>query len=368
MVFICHNPFSKVGPGTLLPEWANAFLETFSIGVSIFFVLSGFLITLRYAENIQLSRNWIVKYTRNRMARIYPMYFLVTIATFAASQFSLAYDPSRVWKYFSATDKGLALFLNLTFLRGFFSNFCFTLAGQGWSLTVEETFYLIAPFILLTAGRRVKLLPVWAVGLLATGFALAAIGHTWPTQLYGFFKNSYFMLNWTFFGRCLEFIAGMALGLWVLKHPAQQRASSWLTYGGVAWILSCMLILTRFTFGVPAADIPGLTYAPAIILHNLVLPVGIVALFWGLMHEQSSLRRILETKLFDLLGKSSYAFYLVHVGILNFFIEYNLTTNVWIKFVLMNVVSIALYKLVEHPVHRWLVSGKPAQAARLTAA
>ncbi|RYU77860.1 acyltransferase family protein [Hymenobacter persicinus] len=364
MVFVCHNPINYAQPLTPLQRAGNGLLVAFDIGVAIFFVLSGFLITLRYAENITLSWQWIVRYTRNRMARIYPMYFLVTVVTIVASQLSTAYDPSRVWQYFSPTDKAIAIFANLTFIRGFFSNLTWTLAGQGWSLTVEECFYLAAPFMLLSVMRQPKLLPLWALGLLATGFALVGVGSLAPEHLYGFFKTVRFMLNWTFFGRCIEFVLGMGLGLYVIKRPKPQVATGWATYLGSAWMGLCMLAFTAFEFSHDPGPIPGLTTYSAIFVHNVLLPLGIVALFWGLIHEQTVVRRLLETDLFSLLGKSSYVFYLTHVGVLNFLIEYHLTTNVLVKFVLMNLVSIGLYKLVEHPIHRWLTQrAKPRPVA-----
>src|SRR5689334_14754720 len=65
-----------------LPLWLkpNVFIGlqlTFYDGVTLFFVLSGFLITYKYFDKLQASRGWIRYYFVNRFARIYPVYFLL---------------------------------------------------------------------------------------------------------------------------------------------------------------------------------------------------------------------------------------------------------------------------------------------------
>jgi peptidoglycan/LPS O-acetylase OafA/YrhL len=94
----------------------------------------------------------------------------------------------------------------------------------------------------------------------------------------------------------------------------------------------------------------------SILTRNAILPLGVVGLFWGLIREHSWLRSLLETKLFDLLGRSSYAFYLVHGGILNFALNDFVTANLFVKFLITNLVAIVLYKAIEHPLHKLLVS------------
>ena len=48
----------------------------------------------------------------------------------------------------------LILFLNIFFIRGFFDDLKFTGVGQGWSLTVEECFYLLAPVLFIGIKRN----------------------------------------------------------------------------------------------------------------------------------------------------------------------------------------------------------------------
>ena len=322
-------------------------------------MLSGFLITTRYQQNLQLSWQWARRYVRNRFARIYPLYFIITVVTAAISQWHVSYDPSHLWKYYGAKDKLLVLFLNLTLLRGFFDRFLLTIVGQGWSLTVEECFYLSAPLLILGLRGRPWRLVAYGVMLLGIGLGLVALCAPFHERIYGLFGSVKFMLNWTFFGRCLEFLLGMGLALFMARRPAVSSAPrrGWATTAGLLWIGACLCTLAyleRNTFN--DSMWLGLNTFAAILTRNAILPIGVVALFWGLIREYSWLRSLLETKLFDLLGKSSYAFYLVHGGILNFFLNDFVTTNIFLKFLITNVVAIVLYKMIEHPVHKLLTS------------
>ncbi len=212
--------------------------------------------------------------------------------------------------------------------------------------------------ILGLRGRPWRLL-AYAVMLLGIGLGLVLLSAPFHERLYGFFGSVKFMLNWTFFGRCLEFLLGMALALFIARRPvtSDSRRRGWVTAAGLLWIVACLCALVYFERAVSADNMGRDLISPAAILtRNAILPIGVIGLFWGLISEHSLLRTLLETKLFDLLGKSSYAFYLVHGGILNFSLNDFVTTNIFVKFLITNVVAIVLYKMIEHPVHKLLTS------------
>ena len=108
-------------------------------------------------------------------------------------------------------------------------------------------------------------------------------------------------------------------------------------------------------------DVPSeqsnLTKICVVALNNFGIVPGICLLFYGLIREPSRLQRLLASKPFDLFGKASYAFYLVHLGVLSQFLKGYVSNNVCIMFLLTNLVAIALYKWVEHPIYQ-LISVK----------
>lgn len=340
LVFFFHfNPF----PTTLLGRLA----AQGHIGVTIFFVLSGFLIPFRYADQVTLSRHWLTNYFRNRVARIYPLYALLTVITFSMMWGNPLMSPS--WQHQDAASPWAMLLLNLTFLRGFFEQLKYTGIAQGWTLTVEECFYAFAPLLLVLLAKRRTKYPVLlaaAGGLPAVGYALVRLA---PHPL-GFFESSHFMFTYTFFGRAFEFMAGAALAFFVQQHP-QVRRGAWATGIGAAWIVGSMCALSY---------LPAQQEADALNLaiSSLWLPLGVALFFYGLITEKTWLRTLLATPVAQVLGKSSYAFYLVHLGVFELTIRQRIIDHTYVLFVIILGLALLLWKWVEEPLNQWLRAGR----------
>jgi peptidoglycan/LPS O-acetylase OafA/YrhL len=74
--------------------------------------------------------------------------------------------------------------------------------------------------------------------------------------------------------------------------------------------------------------------------------------FYGLIHEQTALRRWLGTPMMDLLGKCSYVFYLIHLGVIDNFLRlYPYTSPALVRLAIYITLSILLYKFVENPIN-----------------
>jgi len=356
LVFFHHfNPFPlNSANGALVAEG--------HIGVSVFFVLSGLLITIRYQTYMNLSKDWVIKYARNRIARIYPIYFLLTVLTFLVIAYDPTYDPLMRWAIDLPIHRAWIVALNLTFLRGFFNDICFSGVAQGWTLTVEECFYFSAPLLLLALRRTTWALVAYVVVLLAVGLAVVHLLAPFQGRIpFGFLNTYAFVLNYTLFGRCLDFAAGIGLAIWVQRGgPKVVPQKPWRTLLGATWIIGCMVWLAAIA--VPEGTASTIVEPMILFIRSGVLPVGIVLFFAGLIYEASMLRRLLETRVFELLGQSSYAFYLVHLGLLSYVMQHYMQYNNLLHFVVANVLSILLYLSIEKPVHRWITKPRLAVA------
>ena len=308
------------------------------IGVTVFFVLSGFLIGYRYLDSRALS---LRTYFANRFARIYPMYFLLTTLTFGVLYYqNQDTEPFPLGEYL----------LNITFLRGLFAKYLYTGIAQGWSLTVEEMFYVSAPLafgLIRRNGQWLWRLPLLLVAL-GVGAVLLCRGRPWL----GLFDSFGFLFQFTYLGRAVEFFTGITLAWWLRRSTPGTAQPRFLTYAGVAGSLLCLWGLSRL-HGSEISQYGVLTPA-GMFINNVLLPLcGIGPLLWGLVREDTWLRRFLSSPPLLLLGKSSYVFYLIHVGVLYTLLREWLPSPVQAIVVLYGA-SILLYWAVEEPLNHWL--------------
>lgn len=315
-------------------------VDEFYIGVTIFFVLSGFLISYRYYGQQKLTRPFWLNYIKNRFARIYPMYFILTTITFI-------YIVVSGEANFSTGENIFLYFLNISFLKGFFDSFKFNGIIQAWTLTVEECFYLIAPllFVFVKGARKwiLFILSTYAVGVLL----FMSVGRL---DIYGFFRNFQFTFAYTIFGRIFEFAVGIWLALKYKKNPVEKRSAVVYTLTGLLVILVSVFLLAEIkaVFNVQQ----GIYHPLGIAVNNLFLPIGVGFLIFGLIVEKNWLSAMLSTKYFDLLGKSSYTFYLIHMGVVYNLIMFLIPIDFsLIPFIILNIISILLYKYLETPLN-----------------
>jgi|GEM_PF-4597725 len=95
-------------------------------------------------------------------------------------------------------------------------------------------------------------------------------------------------------------------------------------------------------------------YLAKTLVHIWALPIAIAVSFWGILTEDSLIRRLLETDLFQLLGKSSYAFYLLHMGFLQVLLYEFFNTDNTLILISVTLISIAVYKLIEEPLQKMI--------------
>jgi peptidoglycan/LPS O-acetylase OafA/YrhL len=337
LVFFHHYPWGpapSVGPGQGLHHFVREWH-----GLPLLLLLSGFLLALRYDPGRPQFRprgGWW-PYLRNRVARIYPLFGLLTLAAFAL-----------LWRWHSPTATPFMLLLHLSLLRGFFDEFKFTGIGPAWSLTLLECFYLAAPLLM---GLRARGLPLWVQPLLLAGLGASLVALLAPLQYHGLFGSYQFMLEYTFLGHSLEFFLGMGLAGLFGRGRLGSRAGWWRTGGGVVLWLATTAALALTQAQAPTSPIHS---ALVLGLSLVGLPLAGALLFAGLLSEDSGLRRLLSSRLFQHLGRSSYAFYLLHAYPLSYWV-YERLPDFWpLRLLVVQALAYAAYRLVEKPLHGWL--------------
>jgi peptidoglycan/LPS O-acetylase OafA/YrhL len=327
MVYFHHfNPFAE---STGL---AYSFFAEFHIGVTLFFVLSGFIITHKYFLHPSPP---LSVYFWNRFTKIYPVFFVLTLLTFLSRAI-----------YFGqfGEEDALIFFVNVLLLKGYFSELLFSGVAQAWTLTVEETFYLSAP-ILALAWKRWHL-PLLLLPLTIIGSGILIQNLFKDLFPFGFLGDLQFLFNFTFFGRCFEFLLGMGLA----HHLHRSLPFRFLTSLGVACILLCIVALAW----IGNEEKTGDNFPLGIFVNNFALPLfGILPLFWGLIHEETAFKKLLSSSLFMILGESSYVFYLIHIGIFQLALA-SLGLSIFANLFLLYILAILGYYFFELPVKLYL--------------
>lgn len=271
------------------------------VGVDVFFVISGYLITgILFDELKATGRISLLGFYARRVARIVPTLVLVTCATLAAGVLLLSstlFEVHSLAKSAAATLLFAANFYFLSATTGYFAED----AGEQpllhtWSLGIEEQFYLAWPMLLIAAARlgrggggafRTRCLI--AVGLIT----IASLAHcAWlnPTR-----PALAFFLPTT---RFWELGIGSMLALGEGRLARAGLGSAAAVVGLAAVVLSALLAREDTGFPLPWAVAPVLGTA-LIIVANAQAPSGPVA-------------RLLAARPLVSLGKVSYAWYLWH--------------------------------------------------------
>ncbi len=332
MVFLYHNRkyWREDIPHALLK-----LLNEFHTGVAVFFVLSGFLIAYTYREKPLASGKEYGKYLLVRFARIFPMYLLILTASYIDNGFPGT--PETILTY--------------TLAHGFSDTWNLHGIAQAWSLTVEMSFYILAPFIYVLTKRSIGKTLLILIVFLGLTLAVGYGWHWWNGNRYGYFYPANFVFNSTFAGRFPEFFSGILLGHYLLKHQENGLANKkFLTLTGGILSLAVIYAISCFEPNIygHGTDVTG-----GMILRNVVFPASVVMLLYGLITERTWVARFLGSPPMVLLGNASFIFYLIHISYVNMKLR-NLYLFPDRNFILLWIVSVILYLIIEKPLYEWL--------------
>lgn len=259
------------------------------LGVDIFFVISGFLITRILCQEMERGEFTIAGFYERRVRRIFPALFAMLAAVLAAG-----------WLVMLPRDYNLAM-------RGavattLFGSNVLLWAGAGyfapaselnallhtWSLAVEEQFYLLFPLLLLLGYRfaRNHLRAACAVGAIASIGAAAIVSRHSPDAV--FYLTPF---------RAWELLAGSLLAISPQAGPANRVVRETLGLAGVVAMIASTLTFSSLSW------FPG----------NAILAVlGAVAVIHATAGASTLAGRMLSLRPVRYIGAISYSWYLWH--------------------------------------------------------
>lgn len=266
------------------------------VGVDIFFVISGFLITQLIAAEGQQGRFSFARFYERRVRRLFPALFATVCASIIAAAFLfLPFD----FRDFGRNVVGVVMFVaNIFYFKQtdyFDSPAEVKPLLHTWSLGVEEQFYIFFPLFLMWLLTRRRETAIAGVGLTAIISFVAAIIVLPISTAAAFYLTPF---------RIWEFMIGGLLALGAappLRNGAQRLVASAL---GLACILAACLLYS------PMTPFPGLT---------ALLPVtGAALIIHGETGGRTFVGRLLASPPAVFTGKISYSLYLWHWPIIVF--------------------------------------------------
>mgnify|MGYP001326417410 FL=1 len=305
------------------------------IGVDIFFVISGYLITSIILKELVSTGNFSFKYFyERRIRRILPALLFVMFISFIFAWIFLL--PSSFIDFSKS----------ILYSQGFSSNFYFHYSGQQyddpssllkpflhtWSLSVEEQYYIIFPVVLIFIYKffRKYLIHFFIISFIVS-LGLAEWGsRNYPSATFYFIHT-----------RVWELLAGSLLAYFEIKSGSRSKSK-------------------KLNLIFPFVGLVLIVHSILFFNHNMLHPsfftlspvIGVCLIIWY-SSKEDLITKILSLKMFVGIGLISYSLYLWHYPIFAFY-RYikNSTgnyTNVIIVFIILLSLSIFSYFFIEKP-------------------
>lgn len=317
----------------------HAGFETFSggfVGVDVFFVISGYLITTIILAELEQGKFSIVNFYERRARRILPALFLVMLVCIPFAWFWLL--PSDM-KDFSQSLVAVSVFAsNILFWResGYFD----TAAElkpllHTWSLAVEEQYYVLFPLFLMLFWRLGKR---WILVMLGLVFVASLAVAQWAA--YAKPAAAFYLLP----TRGWELLIGAFAAFYLSKSSRKEFGKGVGEVGG--WLGVALILFAVFAFS-KATPFPG--------LYALVPTLGtvLVILF---ATEKTTVGKFVGNKAFVGVGLISYSAYLWHQPLFAFARQRSLTEPSHTVFLVLSVMALVLayfsWRFVEAPFRR----------------
>jgi peptidoglycan/LPS O-acetylase OafA/YrhL len=302
------------------------------VGVDIFFVISGFLITTILLKDIRNGDFSIARFYERRIRRIFPALFPVIAVAFAVGAYLFE---ANAFKDLGKSITATTLFSsNILFWKesGYFdASSVQKPLLHTWSLAVEEQFYIFFPLALVFINRYLKsqyLFWILIVMSLSLGISIWGV-YNEPSMTFYLVPT-----------RAWELLAGAVLALGVLPNLSSVLLRNLLSIAGLGLIVFSVIFYTEETL------FPG---------HNAIVPVlgASLVIYSGNGDDSTIIANFLKAKPMVFVGMISYSLYLWHWLIISFskylmFRPFNWSERLYIILASI-IISTLSWRFIEQP-------------------
>ncbi len=299
-----------------------------NVGVSYFFILSGFVMVVAYSKKSEIL---FFDFIKNRVARIYPAYLIATIALVIINLFF----------HYKINEKNL--FLNIFCLQAWIPARTLSFNAPAWSVSVEFFFYAVFPFLYNFIYSKKKLRTIagpillfWIFSQIFLHFFTASsFYHSFPSRSHSFiFYFPIMHLN--------EFLIGNLCGLFFLT-----KASKYVGNFDLLITLLFFLIIVALTTSIPLN------------FHNGLLAILFVPLIVLLSLNNGAITKTFKLKPFVFLGEISFGIYILQNPIffwmknLYAYMDFkNINMQFYMSTAMLIITSAVTFEFIEAPVRK----------------
>ncbi|WP_194791752.1 acyltransferase family protein [Pseudomonas sp. UFMG81] len=316
-------------------------LDQGAIGMSLFFILSGFVLAYRYSSGGTAYRSYLV----SRFSRIYPVYLLAAVATIPWMGVNFG-DGSFVDTALAVSKVAMLVVANLFVIQAWFPQmFNYWNDGASWSISVEVFCYFLLP-LMLPALNKMKSTRLLLLGAGCAVFS-ALIGVS--AALFDDAANKVFYSIPIF--RLPEFVVGICACLCFMRGHGRRAGQS------MQVVVLGLLVLYLSVVG---------SKMPLYVGHNWIVIPTIAFLLVSLSAGGGILNWLLSTRLVVWLGKISYSFYSLqflviiplvehHADVVGEFSALNNPKILMVcAFLVLVAASAVAHHFVEEPMRKWI--------------
>ncbi len=328
IILVMLHHFTYLRPTSGIDAQIASVVFFFWTGVDLFFVLSGFLITGILLDT-RGSERYFTNFYARRVLRIFPLYYLVLVLAFVVMPMFPAVNsvllggvdsPPRQWPYwfyltnFLIADDG--------WVHGW--------VDVGWSLAIEEQFYLVWPLVIWLCPLR--LLPWLCTGIFVAEVFARSFARASDVEVLPIYVITWFRLD----GLVIGALLAMALRRGIM--PALDRLAPIVVTVGIAGLVAVMILggntwwwnrrMQQFGYSLIAV------IAGAMLVSAISRPANSL---WPRMLTAGWLRAF---------GKYSYCLYLIHLPVMRAVREYVFDPREYEKFAIAPWIGQVLFYFV----------------------
>lgn len=326
----------------------GSMLSRLDVGVALFFIVSGFLLTLGFIRPLADGRAAprILGYAIKRFLRIWP----AVIITLAVVHF--VFEPHL-------TRSAIVRLLTMSTLYG--DDYFTHGISQMWSLETEVAFYVALPILIAIAVRLGRRSVVRSTAMLAV--CMVVVNIVWVLLVVDKVATHFPFAHQWFVSYLAWFGAGVGLAAaWVAR--SRNASGPWLTVletigsvPGVCWAVALSILLIASTPLAGPLDLsPGATPATALFKCLTYLVVGVCLVVPIIFGPQNAYRRSLAHPVMRYLGQISYSLFCIHLAALHLVMKWTstefFTGRFWLILPLTLGLSIAAAAVMHHTVER----------------